>query len=388
MVAAIFLWATVVTGGAQASPLASGTGWKVEPTPNSNTAATGINELSGVACLSAGACTAVGSHAASLSSPSFALAERWQGSKWRIQRTVLPAGAASATLTAVACPSTTSCTAVGSAFVKATNRTVNLVETWDGAGWQVPAVPTPSGSTGSSLFGVSCVTPGNCTAVGHYSTAAGQVRAEVERWNGGSWSLQTPARPTGSSQLSGVSCPTAQACLAVGYYGTGGDAHPFADVWRAGSWHLQAVPLPSGSPGGILAAVSCTSGRECTATGANFTTTAPTLAERWDGSRWRIEATPTPANVGTTHEQPELNAVSCRSASGCTAVGAYAPGGHPAYFLEGWNGQRWRLERAVHPAGFVEGALNGVSCARLAGCTAVGAWSGGRISVETLALAR
>jgi hypothetical protein len=56
--------------------------------------------------------------------------------------------------------------------------------------------------------------------------------------------------------------------------------------------------------------------------------------------------------------------VSCASATACTASGAYAPGGHPAYFLEAWNGRSWRLATAPHPAGFVQGALNGVSCAR------------------------
>ena len=151
------------------------------------------------------------------------------------------------------------------------------------------------------------------------------------------------------------------------------------------TWHIQAVPLPHGSPGGILTAVSCTSPRACTATGANFST-GPTLAERWNGTRWRVQPTPYPANSGTSHQEVELNAVSCASATACTASGEYAPGGQSAYFLEAWNGHRWRLVTAPHPAGFVAGALNGVSCAP-ARCTAVGAWSGGPISVATLAMA-
>ena len=70
----------------------------------------------------------------------------------------------------------------------------------------------------------------------------------------------------------------------------------------------------------------------------------------------------------------------------CTATGAYAPGGHSAYFLEAWNGRTWRLVTAPHPFGFVSGALNGTSCV-LVRCTAVGYWSGGPISVATLAMA-
>jgi hypothetical protein len=131
--------------------------------------------------------------------------------------------------------------------------------------------------------------------------------------------------------------------------------------------------------------VSCTSARACTATGANFSATGPTLAVRWDGTRWRVQHTPSPANSGTSHEEVALNGVSCASATACTATGAYAPGGHSAYFLEAWNGRSWRLVPAPHPAGFLSGALNGISCV-VARCTAVGAWSGGPIFVATLAM--
>jgi hypothetical protein len=159
-----------------------------------------------------------------------------------------------------------------------------------------------------------------------------------------------------------------------------------AEAWNGTGWHIQVVPLPHGSPGGILAAVSCTSPRACTATGANFSTTGPTLAARWNGTTWRVQPTPYPANSSTSQQEPELNGVSCAAATACTASGAYAPGGQSAYFLEAWNGQRWRMVTAPHPTGFAAGALNGVSCVP-ARCTAVGAWSGGPIFVATLAMA-
>ena len=377
----------VAAGVARASQAgtAAGSGWRVEPTPNQNRTGSGINELSAVSCPSGRACTAVGSHAASLSSPSFPLAERWNGTRWRIQTTVLPKGAESAGLTSVSCPSATACTAVGSAFVKATSRSVNLAEAWNGTSWRLQAIPTPKGSANSLLFGVSCTSRSACTAVGYYDNAVGRAVAVAERWNGTAWHLQVIPKPAGI-QLFGVSCSAGHACTAVGYGPGTGDAKPIAEAWDGTTWHTQAVPLPPGSPGGILAAVSCTSPRACTATGANFTTTGPTLAERWNGTRWRVQHTPFPANSGTSHQEPELNAVSCASATACTASGAYAPGGHPAYFLEAWNGLKWRLVTAPHPAGFVQGALNGMSCV-LARCTAVGAWSGGPIFVATLAMA-
>jgi hypothetical protein len=380
--------AIVTAGAAQARQVhaAAGSAWKLEPTPNQNRTSAGINELSAVSCTSGRACTAVGSHAASVSSPSFTLAERRNGTRWRIQHTILPKDAESSALSGVTCASAAACTAVGSAYYKATHRSVYLAEAWNGKSWRIQAIPTPKGSTGGNLSAVSCSSPSACTAVGFYDNAAGRVLAVAERWNGTAWRIQALPRPAKVTQFTGVSCQAARACTAVGYYlGTGG-TRPFAEAWTGTTWHIQAVPLPHGSPGGILAAVSCTSPHACTATGANFSSTGPTLAERWNGTRWGVQPTPYPANSGTSQQELELNAVSCASATACTASGEYAPGGHSAYFHETWNGQRWRLVTAPYPAGFAAGAVNGMSCAP-ARCTAVGAWSGGSIYIATLAMA-
>jgi hypothetical protein len=81
-----------------------------------------------------------------------------------------------------------------------------------------------------------------------------------------------------------------------------------------------------------------------------------------------------------------LDGVSCSSARTCTAVGEYNPADRTQYFIESWNGKRWRLEPAPHPADFAHGALLGISCAS-APCTAVGGYTGqGRLQV-TLAIA-
>jgi hypothetical protein len=379
----------VTAGTAQASPAgtAAGSGWKVEPTPNQNQGSAGINLFSAVSCTSGRACTAVGSHAASLSSNGFTLAARWNGTRWRIQPTKLPAGAKSATFSGVSCPSATACTAVGSIPGKAADTSVSLAEAWNGTSWRVQAVPKPTGSTSSALFGVSCTAPNACTAAGHYSTAGGHMHALAARWNGTAWRIQAVAKPA-SAEFFGVSCATARACTAVGRQDSGSaGTRPVAEAWNGTTWRMQAVPLPHGSGGAILDAVSCTSPRACTATGASFSSPGMTLAVRWNGTRWRVQHTPNPPNVSTSQQEPELGAVSCTSATACTATGAYAPGGHSAYFLEAWNGRSWRLVTVPHPIGFTSGALNGISCVP-ARCTAVGGWSGGPIFVATLAMAR
>ena len=381
----------VTAGAAQASPTgtAAGNGWKVEPTPNQNRNSAGINELSAVSCTSARSCTAVGSHAASLSSPGFTLAERWNGTRWRIQHTILPKGAQSTTFSGVSCASATACTAVGSTPGKKPDTSVSLAEAWNGTSWRVQAVPAPKGSTSSALFGVSCTSPTACTAVGDYNTAAGRSLVLAERWNGATWRIQAVPKPAMSASFHAVSCSTAHACTAVGFHAGAGGTRPMAVAWNGTAWHIQAVPLPpasSGSSGGILAAVSCTSPSACTATGANFNNTRPTLAARWNGTSWRIQPTPSPPDFTTSTQEVTLNGVSCASATACTASGQYAPDNNGAYFLEAWNGRSWRLVAAPHPAGFGSGALNSMSCVP-ARCTAVGAWSGGPIFVATLAMA-
>jgi hypothetical protein len=209
----------------------------------------------------------------------------------------------------------------------------------------------------------------------------------VERWNGTTWRIQALPRPDKSTQLVGVSCSKASACIAVGYQSTGtGDARPLAESWNGTKWQVQTVPLPHTSPGGLFSAVSCTSPSACTATGANFDGNAPTLAERWNGKSWRVQPTPSPPNYRTSFEEVTLDGVSCTSAKACAASGEYSPGGAPAYFIESWNGERWRLEAVPHPADYAHGALLGMSCA-LVRCTAVGAYRGRVHLQSTLAMA-
>jgi len=374
-------------GAAQASQpaKATGTAWKIEPTPNPASAE--ISVLSAVSCSSGRACTAVGSYTSSPSMPGAALAERWNGQSWHIQPTAKVNGATSLELYGVSCASASACTAVGSAFDTAGSRDVNLAEAWNGQSWHVQAIPNRGGATDSTLYADSCTSASACTAVGVYDNAAGFPRAMVERWNGKAWHIQAIPQPAKRTWFFGVSCSAARACAAVGYQNNGtGDAQPFAEAWNGTQWRALTVPLPHGAPGGAFSAVSCTSPSACTATGTSFSATGPTLAERWNGEQWRIQPTPNPANYSTSFGEVALDGVSCASAKACTASGEYSPGGMAAYFLEAWNGSNWRLVTAPVPVDFVSGTLLGLSC-HCGRCTAVGAWAGGPISQATLAMA-
>lgn len=373
----------LATAGATLAGGSSGTAattWKAERTPNPGGAQ--ISFLSSVACPSRRSCVAVGGFSKTLSSASGTLAERWDGTRWRIQSIPTPTGT-SDSLYGVSCLSARACVAVGGAFHKAGKRQTTLTEAWDGKRWRVQSTPTIKGP--SSLYAVSCTSASWCVAVGH--TVATPQRAIIESWDGNTWSVEAIPALARDTELSGVSCSSARACSAVGWNNASGTTRPIDLSWDGVQWQVRAVTLPGKATAGLLDAVSCTSPTACTATGTDFDhPNGPTLAERWNGKTWRAERTQNPPDFATSQAEVVLDGVSCASAKACTAIGEYNPGGRTEYFIEFWNGKRWALEPAPRPTHFAHGALLGISCAS-ARCTAVGAYTGNVRLQVTLALA-
>ena len=281
--------------------------------PTRTPAGAAYSELSGVSCTSATACTAVGDYNYA------AVAERWNGTVWRIQPT--PTSGIGTTLDGVSCTSATACTAVGSYLTGADGTEATLAERWNGTAWKIQPTPNPGGPTDSYLSGVSCASASACSAVGYYSNASGTRLTLAEQWNGAVWKLQPTPNPTGAtaSYLDGVSCTSATACTAVGY--SGGAAATLVERWNGTAWKIQPTPNPTGATGSLLNGVSCTSATACKAVGyySNTSGTNAAAAESWNGTVWRIQPTPTPAGTMDSY----LNGVSCTSVTACTAVGYY-----------------------------------------------------------------
>jgi hypothetical protein len=298
-------------------------------------------------------------------------------SGWSIQRIPDPAGASYSVLSGVSCASRMTCTAVGY-FTNPAGAGVTLAERWNGTRWALQRTPTITGTTSSLLFGVSCPSRTACTAVGSVTKRAGTTVPLAERWNGTDWSSQpipTPARVNGSSvaYLAGVSCPSTDACLAVGYAGNqrGTSGVTFAERWNGTRWALQRTPRPGGAPVSFLSAVSCATPRSCTAVGNDISHDGAgmTLADHWNGTRWSIQRTLTPAAASSV----QLVGVSCASPRSCTAVGFFSDvTGIEVMLAERWNGTKWAIQRTLYPAGARYVQLVGVSCASPKSCTAVG----------------
>src|SRR5258707_6191390 len=203
----------------------------------------GLAGLSGVSCVSASFCMAVGDFLSPTVTTSYppgiirSLAEEWNGSSWRVLRSAEAVGV----LDAVSCTSASFCMAVGGGNLVGPS----LAEAWNGRTLRV--VKTPSASP--HLSAVSCATASFC--VGAPSSTASNV-AQV--WNGRTWQ---PMNMSGdgcvafSSLLAEVSCPSAGHCMAVGTYANhaGTAALSKALRWNGNTCRHTNPPGPGQSAG-------------------------------------------------------------------------------------------------------------------------------------------
>jgi hypothetical protein len=297
----------------------NGVGWSILPTAPVPPGAQ-FAELAGVACFSRDECVAVGSYYNG--SAVLAFAEGWNGSAWSIQSIPNPSAAQGSALYGVSCPAALFCSAVGS--YSDSIGTWSLAETWNGSVWSVQRTGVPTGAQQTTLYAVACPTGTSCTAVGDYANSISTSTLAMS-WNGSKWTTQKSRNPAGSfaSVLNAVSCPAAGDCIAAGDTSIGFGAVPLAEGWDGSAWKLQSAPYPAGASNAGLLGLSCRSIHDCTAVGSydNLNGTASlTLAEIWNGTAWAIQATPNPRGA----QQDNLYGASCSPLGGCIAVGSYA----------------------------------------------------------------
>jgi len=93
--------------------------------------------------------------------------------------------------------------------------------------------------------------------------------------------------------------------------------------------------------------VACTSPSACTAVGGSFANAS--LAERWNGTKWAIQASPNPK--GSIYDLL-LWSVACSRPLHCMAVGKYTsyPPAPQLTLAEQWNGSRDNAQPAAKVA--------------------------------------
>jgi hypothetical protein len=243
-----------------------------------------------------------------------------------------------------------------------------------GSSWTRVASPSPP-SPGGALVGVSCTGPTYCVAVGSHVLSSLSKVTLVEQWDGSHWTIIPSPNPSGvglpytEAALNGVWCASATSCVAVGFYANGAGRQTLAERWDGTTWTIVSSPHPVGT--NELSAVSCLSNANCFAVGYTQTSVYTTLVEHWNGTTWAIipSVNPAPANLNT------LSGVSCPSVQNCFAVGTYSAfNGRSHTLIEHWNGNKWAVVPSHTPAGALQSELRSVSCMSPTSCVAVGSF--------------
>jgi hypothetical protein len=320
-----------------------------------------VDTLAAVSCPASGFCMAVGEVELGANTQT-TLAEQWNGHNWLVTPLAHPRGVTNSFLTGVSCSSAQACTAVGSEYGPSISNYA-LAERWNGSRWAVQVTPS-AGTEGVPFAAVSCASATSCTAVGYYDfgSLGFQSKTLAEHWNGRRWTVQSlPRVGHPGADLSAVSCLVGRACTAVGYReGTspeGPGTAPQAMRWSDGAWAEERTPGNAGrNETSGLTGVSCPALGTCTAVGQSRY--GGPLAMRWDGTRWRTQTAADELGL------LEFNGVSCPSATVCTAIGGT--------YAQRWNGGKWALQSVAAPPRAQGFSLTAVSCASARACTAVG----------------
>ena len=252
------------------------------------------SQLGGLACRSTRFCMMVGQNR-----HQFASAERWDGRRWTATTVPSPrpadavrAGFVIAALTSVACPSSSMCIAVGGWVVyrrglgpgRHTPTGTSIAARFDGERWRAVQVPRHSGV----LTSIACPSTTSCTAVGGFPSRV----AIALVLHGSRWSRTTLPAVAGStdSEPSSISCTAPGTCVAVGSArrtrlidGNRKEGYLHSLVWRerADRWSARLLPgvrtraSAAASRQQQLNAVSCPPGQpiSCVAVGSFSGTT-------------------------------------------------------------------------------------------------------------------
>jgi hypothetical protein len=183
----------------------------------------------------------------------------------------------------VACPTATTCEAVGDGASGEI-----LVPITDG----IPGAPIPVPGT-YELRGIACESATSCVAVGDNATNVGVVVPI---------SGATPGAPIpvpGTSYIQSVACQSATSCTAVG-----GPIVPITGTTPG---------TPTFVPGSTLTAIACQTPTSCTAVGEDRTSFADIVVPITNGTPG--------APVTVSGQSGGLDGIACQSAIACTAVG-------------------------------------------------------------------
>lgn len=302
----------------------------------------------------------------------------------------------------VACPTGTSCVAVGT-FRDAHGFTQGFVATMKDGTWQ-PAVAVPGLASlnvgGSAGFAdVACSSAGNCSATGTYTNKSKRGEAFVVNELAGRWHDAEPVPGVATlqgkytRQLSSfgtvtcvpgtkLDCELGGSISALSSYYANGASQAVVDSEKNGVWGTAAVlPWPAGegswSNVSWVGALSCPLAGDCTTVvnvGASTYSYQGTFIDTETNYKWsRVAEVPglTKFNeIAESQDQLWGYSLACPSLGNCVAVGAFHDFWVPFTATE--TSKRWGTAAAISvPADQYSQAL-AVSCASVSRCSLVG----------------
>ena len=348
--------------------------------------------IQAIACASATSCTAAGYYTDPAGDDQ-GLLVAGSGTSWTAAEAPLPANAATdpeAQLPAVACTSSSSCIAAGD-YTDSSGNIWALLVTGSGTSWTAAAAPLPANAASSSqdarLYAIACPSKTSCVAVGTYTDSSGDTQGLLVSMSRTKWTpTEAPVPANGfGPQLSAVTCPIATSCVAVGNYRTPYNYNePLILTGSGTSWTATQAPLPSdfvADNGAGLTGVACPSASSCTAAGSypNGETSFAGVLETGSGTSWTDTEAPLPASPATSY-YAYLDSVACTSGSVCAAIGTYAcnSGCLNDPMLVTGTGTAWIATEAPLPAN-AYGELAGVTAVACSTttCVTVGTYQAG-----------
>jgi hypothetical protein len=271
----------------------NGSKWRLVPSPN---VTDGYNELYSVSGIASDDVWAVGYHNIADYGSERTLAMHWNGRRWSVVKTS-NLGTHASELEGVHAFAPDDVWAVGFGDDPGGFVGHAIAEHWNGHRWRLIDL-APMGSGGSELSAVGGSAPDDVWAVGWKDE-----HTLVEHFDGSSWSVvASPDGSAATSELSAVTSLSPDDAWAVGTSEdeTPGKAQSTGDTlvlhWNGKSWRV--VPSPDGPRAGNgLLDLAAFAPDDIWAAGFSYDdlgATAETLVEHWNGSTWRVVAAPSP----------------------------------------------------------------------------------------------
>ena len=410
----VLLLAATAVSGSQARAHATTTAQKAHATKTAQKAIeaprpSGVAKTKGgfvqqIACASAKSCAAIG---------------EWlyteQAGKWKAVKVPPLAHAGPANLRSLVCSVAGGCEGVGMVGLHHVVHVRQSGRQWTLGEVALPPaakpVDPPSGPA-PTLPSISCVSAGNCVAVGGYDASDRTTHPLLVTESGRTWGAGMDAQlppnaatspdldfPGAGGSLSLVACPAAGDCAAVGTY-VNADASYSYYPWLAnesgGTWTPgveASLPADASIRGDLtngpspffgFTGLSCPSVGNCTAVGGyeNEQGSEEGLILRESNGVWLrgIRAPLPPKGVPNTEPNEFTNpmtSISCSAPGDCAAVGLYVTHGSGTFrgLLLRERAGTWKASALVLPAGAKAPGgvfLTSVACASRGNCVAVG----------------